>query len=1043
MDRYSFLFGATTLANNTNQFSSMGESAGLAPFLQELGANNPSLVTERVREILGGIDTQQMDMLSDYSMHPHLLPLTVRYAPMYLNKLPDMPAQLKSFCAMCVSGFDNRMSGRSGKYIHSHVLSRESILGDGKYTYLDHIFGTHRTTWSEVFDHNDRSKDYFVDCDREPARVEPELDERDLDLVIYAAAALYADLSVIIRVDNRTGFNDRAWNLAMQVYSLLHPKMAAEVGFSIYDKPFRIAALKKDTAVRLFLVSPEYTLEDLAGSADVVMDAASGEIRSEKELPKDLLKAVTYWSKRSWKMRSAVMPALLEQVPLFQEGKPFAEATAAYAQDPFLAWRKAPQEKGSIDSLEALRALYERFPLCQKVPYVHDLFVNMVPRLLKAPATIETLGAEAYARMAYAADAAERKQASQDFDFACRMGLKTTKSATKATGDAVAVKEKEACSVQIRQAEAARDAAIADKDAAVARATAAAAEEVRQTKAAAAEEVAKAKTAAAEEIASEKQRSADALHAARLKAHQELTAEQGKTAQVQSQLDQRTAEYQRAAAMLNQTKAELEQQSAVLVSTNAALDAEKKAHAASQAEVARINGLIAGEQAKAAQAKEQEALARQEADKARKERDEAYATAGDPKKKLFTGGAIGLGIGLVIGLIAVLLVILLGGGGKPASVPETTPTTAPTVPQETTGPAETTVPTETTVPVAYIYAAGIEKTELTVGEAAALTWSVACGGQDVSDQFTAEVQIENTDVLAHDGEGVKAVAEGTVEVAVTITNKTDNTLAETVKISVTVTAPAVTYITQWDQAAMERVTDAGTGAGVLVYDPTNVLVEGYLTDFVAPEGYEVKSLLLKGIPLPGEAKYVLLLQKTAQAAEETTGAAEEPKTMAQVLTEGKYDMMLTVGEFMFIAEGDDETYAAVLAVFSHFAADGQEVFVGMNVGMPVLTVDNVHELVKVHTKDDYWWRSVTAVVTDPVELGNRKSELVAKTPALALTYGENSVLVYNFSSTVQLNDAMTAIGDAAEASAVGNFLVLELPLEQSQETEATAPAVTE
>lgn len=417
MQRYSFLQGPV-----------VAEDSELLHFLQELGAQKPQLIPEAVRNTLGGFLPQSLDA----GLPQRFSPVAVRYAPMYLNKQVEGAENMKPFSAICVTGNVTLPDGRIAKFYHGSLFSRDELLAGGEHNYLDGIFSLQRTTCDDILQALDTDGKHLLARAAKVDKTYPIADGRERNAVCYAAAALYTGRSVALRVEDRGDFNERAWSLARQVYALLHPQLAAAVGFSIYDEPEQIRPIARETAIRLFLVSPEYSLEKLAEEADVVVDAASGETLGAATDP-NVERSAFYWAKLPWQERQPVMKALFDGVELFGNGKPFFLLTKEYSKDSAHSFFKKPEQLGQIGSLEELRALVDKYPGLRQYPWLREKFIAMVPQLLQPGLTLETMAADTY--LAAGKDEASRKQAESLVTFAASLGGKVSVEALSALGE--------------------------------------------------------------------------------------------------------------------------------------------------------------------------------------------------------------------------------------------------------------------------------------------------------------------------------------------------------------------------------------------------------------------------------------------------------------------------------------------------------------------------------------------------------------------------------------------------------------------------------
>ena len=166
MERYSLLHGTDV----TGTYKQLGNSKGLASFLSQMGATDPSATAKLVQNQINGFIT-----LAGYEKDPVTdKPVAVRYAPMHLYKLPGM-GSMKPFCALSVNGNENREGQRASEYVQTFFFSRDAMRNGDEYCYLDLLFGTHLLTWQEVDAH--RHDTARINFDKLPQKVVPQINQ--------------------------------------------------------------------------------------------------------------------------------------------------------------------------------------------------------------------------------------------------------------------------------------------------------------------------------------------------------------------------------------------------------------------------------------------------------------------------------------------------------------------------------------------------------------------------------------------------------------------------------------------------------------------------------------------------------------------------------------------------------------------------------------------------------------------------------------------------------------------------------------------------
>lgn len=393
MDRYSIIYGT----NQAGAFGYLANSTELNAFLRRIGSTNNIVTVDHVFQFMAGFTKQ-----SQYAKEGKgNAPLSVRYAPLYLHKLSTMPPNIEPFNVITINGLEHRDS-KDGKdtretiYSHAVILSRELLLqrDEGGLCYLDQIFGTHLTNWTELRDF--RNGRFEIPLDEAPSPVVPLQLPRDEKIVLQVAEALYSGKCVVLRLDGDTNFNDRSMSLLTQIYSLIQPRLAAEVGFATYVDVPEIKKLQEQTSIRLFLVPAECQLDGLPSNY-VVIDSANPAEKSPEN--QNLTQALQKWYNLSWDRRSEAMAYLFLQPEIenkYLKAEIFVETTEKFFRNPFFSWLKSSENNGTISTLRELRLLREKFDVCD-IPWCSKLFDKKIQKLLKPDVKLSSMVAQALA----------------------------------------------------------------------------------------------------------------------------------------------------------------------------------------------------------------------------------------------------------------------------------------------------------------------------------------------------------------------------------------------------------------------------------------------------------------------------------------------------------------------------------------------------------------------------------------------------------------------------------------------------------------------
>lgn len=384
MDRYSIING-TTLAG---PYDRMGISQGLPQFLSRIGANSMNFILSKVESLLCGFEK-----LEGYEVQPtDDKPLAIRYAPMHLYRLPELPNNMEPFCALAVSGPENRTGGRDSVYSQTFYLSRNAMhkKTDG-YTYLDQIFGTTLITSREMDGHREGRAP--IDLDAEPDHVTVEMLPQDRAVVLRVVHDIYNKKTVVIRLEKGCGFNRRSLSLLRQIYSMMQPRLAAEIGFATYHNPTTLHTLANLTSTRIFVIPQEVPLDRITLPEYTLVDL--NEPESCKLPPSnDLLKQLQQWYKLPVADRLEALEVLFEDGTLdYTDKEKFLEISTAFWKDPLFVWLKEVPEQGTMSTLMEVLTKRQSFPLC-RISWIGKMFDRRAGALLKEGLTLELLTAQ-------------------------------------------------------------------------------------------------------------------------------------------------------------------------------------------------------------------------------------------------------------------------------------------------------------------------------------------------------------------------------------------------------------------------------------------------------------------------------------------------------------------------------------------------------------------------------------------------------------------------------------------------------------------------
>lgn len=721
MERYSTLYGAHTIVNASgkeiNQYIEISRSAGLDDFLRKQNIPNPTLAVEDVNATLTGFVK-----LPGYDEQPAAFrPMLVRYAPMHLKRLSKYDNNVVSFNSIACSAPDHQEGNRDGKYRNTHYIDRSLLLNGGEYNYLDQIFGTHLVTWKE----NQDVREFPIDHDAPPMKVQPAQNDKDAILVQMAAAALCNKATVILKLEKGCIFQIRSMELLKQIYALLAPIQAAEIGFASYESPANIPQLVADTTIRMFVIPAEAELGALENQSNVLVLDLNRRIK--KPTTNELLKAVSVWYKIEWRERAQIMNMLFADMIDPNDVEGYVERSQRYKEAAGGMTQTLKDNRDKIETLSGLKALHDSFGILMNIPILHEKFCLVAPRLMKLPQQygkktkgnlnkwltdeLVTLGADAV--MEKNINAAKSAQKSALYEFCCdvfklnlnmdvsnevgRRSVELTTNAVTAKKDAEFEEERKAMANERAEFKKKLDNAVNDEKRKAYEAVMA----ERGNTAKVEGELAQERRAREQDRVDFDQKLQDTVKEEERKRDEAVKAERGNTERVQKELEQERAatDGKIQTAVYAERKKGKEARDQLTAEHNAELG---KLHTQHQSALSAKDGVIAEKegviQKKIAELQQKDTII------AQKDREVQQAIRGNLPMIRFCGLTIpemmkSLVILIaLIGLVAGLLAGGLTGGFIGYAIGKPEETTVPTVPVDTTEPSASTAPTET-IPV--------------------------------------------------------------------------------------------------------------------------------------------------------------------------------------------------------------------------------------------------------------------------------------------------------------------------------------------------------
>ena len=529
MDRYSFLNGSRV----DGTLVLFGGSAGRAKFFTSLGATDPTALQRLTKQILNGFQ-----ILPEFENETtDTKPVAVRYAPMHLYRKKET-ASIKAFCAMNIAGDENR-GDRISTYDHTFVWSVNEMCAGKQFNHVDLLFGTKLTGWQEVMRYRNKEGDF--NYDRLPDKVNPEIRRSDIGLCIRCIEAIYAGKNVVIRIEKGHNFNTRSRDILMQIYSLLQPKLAVEVGFASYQDPKKIAALANELSMRIFVLPAGCELNDVPAGF-VILDLAENTAGFKLE-HSPLVDTLVKWLAYDFEKRLAAYRSIFADVTDYQNADLFVQRSEEFfaAEKALNEW-KSTVKRGSVADMDQLREVYRQHIENSIVPWAIDEFTIRIPGMLAAGKTINGLLTDAAVGISSTSGDAQ-KQESERYLFGKSYGSVEVGKLSqgllahqKKVSDAEWAPKVAAAQAETLEAKAEGDRRVAEEQqkaaeelaAANAAAAAALAEEQQRTRVAQ-QETLDAKTEGDKRVAEEQQKAAAELAAANAAATAALAEEQERT----------------------------------------------------------------------------------------------------------------------------------------------------------------------------------------------------------------------------------------------------------------------------------------------------------------------------------------------------------------------------------------------------------------------------------------------------------------------------------------------------------------------------------
>ncbi len=364
-------------------------------------------------------------------------PLFMQYVPLHLRKVEGMNKKMLPFGAWGVCGPENsgnegvwadesRTSGRETYYTQIEMFDLENIYDNTEYNHLDILFGMRAMTDLDVKQLRVGSDSMNVSSDIE--RVAPTMHQEDKAHVIAAVKALYDNKTVVIHLEKGGSFARRSRELLMQIYSMIPPMFAKEIGYASYCSPGSIRSLTESWSIRIFVVPGEEHLpeESFPSSQFKVLEMSRPEIEGQDSM----WNALQTWWIIPWDDRIEIMRRqFADTESTFHLQDAFQKISQQYfrkLQD-FRVWRRTASFQ-DMNTLEDFRKEYNKYSFWDDVPGAKVQFASRVRRALEAKGlSLKELTAAAFVESQRETDAEKRVLLNRQYVFGDRLSKLTPK----------------------------------------------------------------------------------------------------------------------------------------------------------------------------------------------------------------------------------------------------------------------------------------------------------------------------------------------------------------------------------------------------------------------------------------------------------------------------------------------------------------------------------------------------------------------------------------------------------------------------------------
>lgn len=399
MERYGYICGTDSMG----EYGQIAVSDGIRDFVQKTGTPFPMEALERVQSLMRGYE-----QLPGWEEQPQKeKPVAVRYSCLSMAGKYQMPEDMKPVYALSVSGVELRLGYKKYAYDALVLLDRRELISKTGMNYMDLIFGTHLLGAQEIAALRQGREN--LDPALKPVKVSPRIKKEDLPAVMAVLNGLFEGKTVILRLEKGYVFNQRAFEVLEQVYSLMPPKTAIGTGFATYLEAKDVKGIQ-ELGIRLLAVPGE--LEEFQCPAGCVMVDLAQTLQPQSS---NLNKCITRWSRLEWEERYEAMSKVFADDQGW-DPENYVQKTVKFFSDPIFKYRPA---SGKCSTLEELKAEHDRFPaLAMDISWLREKFRKAVPVLLGQEGALLAMKAEAAALARTALTPEERKKYTALYRFA-------------------------------------------------------------------------------------------------------------------------------------------------------------------------------------------------------------------------------------------------------------------------------------------------------------------------------------------------------------------------------------------------------------------------------------------------------------------------------------------------------------------------------------------------------------------------------------------------------------------------------------------------